>query len=190
MKRALKIFARIISSIATFPLVIAYTTTRKESVFITFAQLLSFIPSTIGSYLRSAYYKRTLSSYGDMIHIDFGSYFSHPEASVGDHVYIGAYTIIGMSKIGRLTTIGSQVSILSGKNQHHIELGMPIQNIKGQFTETIIGENCWLGNHSIVMADLGQQCIVGAGAVITKPFGDYDVIAGNPARTIRNLQST
>jgi len=34
---------------------------------------------------------------------------------------------------------------------------------------------------------LGDEVIVGAGAVVTKSFGDKCIIAGNPAQLIKNL---
>lgn len=34
---------------------------------------------------------------------------------------------------------------------------------------------------------LGDNVVVGAGSVITKSFGDDAIIAGNPARIIKNL---
>lgn len=39
------------------------------------------------------------------------------------------------------------------------------------------------------MANVGKQSIVGAGAVVTKDTGDYEVLAGNPGRVIRKLSA-
>jgi len=72
----------------------------------------------MGSYLRVAYYCMTLKRCTSKGYIGFGSFFAHPEAELGVGYYIGAYTIIGMAKIGDHATIASHVSILSGKNQH------------------------------------------------------------------------
>ena len=52
-----------------------------------------------------------------------------------------------------------------------------------------IGDNCWIGNGAIVMANTGKQCIIGAGSVVTKDTGDYEVLAGNPAKVVRKLAS-
>lgn len=38
-----------------------------------------------------------------------------------------------------------------------------------------------------LIALLGKQCIVGAGAVVTSNAGDYEVLVGNPAKVIRKL---
>ena len=52
-----------------------------------------------------------------------------------------------------------------------------------------IHDNCWLGAGVTVLpgVELGQNCVVGAGAVVTHSFPPDVVIAGNPARIIREL---
>lgn len=53
-----------------------------------------------------------------------------------------------------------------------------------------IGNNVWLGGGVIICpgVSLGDNVVVGAGAVVTKSFGDNLVIAGNPARIIREIE--
>lgn len=36
------------------------------------------------------------------------------------------------------------------------------------------------------MADVSDGCVIGAGAVVTKPVEEYTVAAGNPARKIKS----
>lgn len=50
-----------------------------------------------------------------------------------------------------------------------------------------IGMGCWLGEKSMIMpgVTLGKKCIVAAGAVVTKSFPDYCLIAGVPAKCIK-----
>lgn len=53
-----------------------------------------------------------------------------------------------------------------------------------------IGENCWLGAGVVILpkVSLGPNTVVGANSVVTKSFPDGNVIiAGTPARVIRNL---
>ncbi|MEQ4496254.1 sugar O-acetyltransferase [Streptococcus pneumoniae] len=60
-----------------------------------------------------------------------------------------------------------------------IEYGKPIT----------IGDNFWTGGGVIVFpgVTLGNNVVAGAGAVITKSFGDNVVLAGNPARVIKEI---
>jgi acetyltransferase-like isoleucine patch superfamily enzyme len=34
------------------------------------------------------------------------------------------------------------------------------------------------------LADVGDHCVVAAGAVVTRPVADYQIVAGNPARPV------
>lgn len=184
LKRAL----HLISIVAVFPLAAIYKLTGSRGLFAGQGQLLSLLPGKAGSYLRVAYYSMTLEECNSNGYIGFGSFFAHPDAKMGEGVYIGAYCIIGKALLGDHTTIGSGVHILSGKRQHGFsEIGKPIQEQKGVFERISIGENCWIGDLSVVMASLGRQNVVGAGSVVTKHFGDFEVLAGNPARVIKNL---
>ena len=49
-----------------------------------------------------------------------------------------------------------------------------------------IGEGTWVGSAAVVMADVGRHCVIGAGAVVTRPLPDYSVAVGVPARVIRS----
>lgn len=56
--------------------------------------------------------------------------------------------------------------------------------------ETKIGEYCFIGYGAVLLpgAKLGKQCIVGANAVVAPgEYGDYVVLAGNPAKVIKQF---
>ena len=60
-----------------------------------------------------------------------------------------------------------------------LELGKPIT----------IGDDCWIGGRAVILpgVTLGDNVVVGAGAVVTKSFPSNVVIAGNPAKIIKRL---
>lgn len=169
----------------TAPLWMLYKLTGSKDLFAGQGQLLALMPGKIGSYLRVAYYSKTLERCPIKGYIGFGTFFAHPEVELGEGYYIGAYNIIGMAKIGDHATIASHVSILSGKNQHgYKEIGKPIQEQPGVFRQITIGENSWIGNGAIIMDDLGVQNVVAAGSVVISKTNDYEILAGNPAKVI------
>lgn len=89
--------------------------------------------------------------------------------TIGDRCYIGP-------DVGFYTPIHP----LSAKQRDaDVELGAPIT----------IGNSVWMGGHVTILpgVTLGDRVVVGAGSVVTKSFGDDVVIAGNPARIIRQL---
>ncbi len=55
-----------------------------------------------------------------------------------------------------------------------------------------IGKNCFIGSSSILMpgVELGDSVVVAAGAVVTKNVPSGCIVAGNPAKIIREQVST
>jgi acetyltransferase-like isoleucine patch superfamily enzyme len=49
-----------------------------------------------------------------------------------------------------------------------------------------IGEDCWIGTNSVILAGvtLGRGAIVGAGAIVRRDVEPYEIVAGAPARRI------
>ncbi|MDI9401162.1 MAG: acyltransferase [Limisphaerales bacterium] len=54
-----------------------------------------------------------------------------------------------------------------------------------------IGDGCFIGANSIILkgTELGKNCVVGAGSVVCGKFPDNVIIAGNPAKVLKeNVQ--
>lgn len=86
--------------------------------------------------------------------------------------------------IGDYTQIANNVGIISSNHDvYDLSVNLPGNPIR-------IGRYCWLGMGSLILpgVELGDHTIVGAGSVVTKSFPEgYCIIAGNPARKIRQL---
>ncbi|MGL5094466.1 MAG: acyltransferase, partial [Planctomycetia bacterium] len=99
--------------------------------------------------------------------------------SVGRHVYIGPYCVIGRATIEDGALVASHVSIPDGRRQHFHDAAPEI------WPRVRIGRDAWIGERAVVMADVGRRSIVGAGAVVVHPLPDDVVAVGVPARIVR-----
>ena len=164
-----------------FPCAAASAFGRLERVFSLFAQACAIIPGFIGDYSRVAYYRMTLRNCARECEISFGSFFAHPQTTVGRFVGIGPHCIIGYAKIGTGTMIGPFVQILSGSQQHKRDSEGRLTDQGRKFVEIVIGEHCWIGASSVVLADVGDKSTVTAGSVVLTPVPAGIVVGGNPA---------
>jgi acetyltransferase-like isoleucine patch superfamily enzyme len=193
MKKSLKFGIHIVFTLLTLPLYLVYLgATRlgfKDQIFSSLSQSLSLLPGYTGSYLRVAFYKMAMMKCGNEVVIGFGTLFSQQDTEIEQGVYIGPQCNIGMCKIEKNCLIGSGVHLLSGKGQHNFDnMDMPLREQGGKLTKIVIGEDSWLGNGSIVMANVGKKSIVAAGAVVVNDVPDYAIVGGNPAKIIKMRQ--
>lgn len=163
---------------------------RSRVVFQFFAQAISLAPGLPGDYLRAAYYRLTLETFGDGSRVQFGSFFAHPEARVGRGVYIGCFNVLGRTEIGDGSQIASGVQILSGSRQHRrTESGAISGSEAGEFHCVRIGAGCWIGAGAIVMAHVGEYTTVGAGSVVTRDLPANCTAVGSPAKVLNAAES-
>ncbi|MBD3673131.1 MAG: acyltransferase [Planctomycetaceae bacterium] len=189
MKVAVKKVVNCLTSLTMLSLAALYWTLASlcggTRVFPGFAQLMSLCPGLTGAYLRRGFYQWILTRCEKDVFISFGTVFSHPGVTMGEAVYIGVGCMIGDVELQKDVLIGSHVSVINGSRQHGIErLDLPVREQPGEFPRVVIGEDTWIGDRAIVMADVGRHCVVGAGAVVTRPLNDYEIAVGNPARVI------
>jgi acetyltransferase-like isoleucine patch superfamily enzyme len=149
------------------------------------ATILSLVPGYLGITLRRCFYWGTLAESHWDLFMGFGSFFTHAGTRVGRNVLVGAYTLIGTCRVGDHVRIGSRVSLLSGRRQHGFRRGsMEAFDERVTLQEIELGEGSWIAEGAVVMADLGRNSGVGAGAVVVKPVPSGVIVAGNPARPI------
>lgn len=111
---------------------------------------------------------------------------------IGNNVGISGATIYARSKIviGDHTNIGGNVKILDN-DFHPVDPDARLIDDKEQIgtAPVQIGNNCFIGCNVLILkgSKIGDNCVVGAGAVVSGNFEDNCVIAGNPARVIRKV---
>jgi len=182
-----------VAILLTLPLWLAVRITSclqmSDDVFLTCSQIISVVPGTLGVFLRRGFYCMTLEQCVRDCSIGCATWFSHPQARIGSSVYIGGRCTIGMCDIGDDVLIGSNVDILSGRHQHRSDdLDKPRREQGGSFTKVRIGHNAWIGNSAVVMADVGDGSVIGAGSVVVKPVPACSVAVGNPAVVKRSTR--
>ena len=149
-------------------------------------ELLSMLPGVSGQYLRRAFLGWTIARCHPSACICFGTVLSKAGARIDENAYIGGHCHLGLVHIERDVLIASGVHITSGGRMHGSDdLSKPIKDQPGVNTLVTIGRGCWIGSLAVVMADVGRDTIVGAGAVVAKPLPERVVAAGVPARVIR-----
>ncbi len=164
---------------------------RGDSVFVLCGQLFALFPGVPGAFLRRGLYRWALDDCSPNCHIGFGTLFSHRSANVADDVYIGPYALIGSVRIGQGSLVGSRSSLLSGGQQHELQADGRWSATDHTKSPTIaIGENVWIGEGAILMADVGDGAMISAGAVVSAAVPAGVMMAGNPARFVKRLQST
>jgi acetyltransferase-like isoleucine patch superfamily enzyme len=118
-----------------------------------------------------------LSSKNGYIHLE-------ERANVGFNCEIFAADEV---RVGKDVMLAAYVYLVGGDHMHD-RLDIPVSH-QGRIGLPIrIGEGSWLGAHAVVAGgvSVGEQAIIGAGAVVLENVPAYHVAAGVPAKTIRD----
>jgi len=175
--------------ILTWPIVwpLAMLARWSDIIFRTMSEFLSFVPYFPGVILRYEFYRFALRKCGKNVLIEFGVIFIYSDIEIGDNVLIGRYSIIHHCNFGSHVLVGERCTFLSGMRQHQYDrTDIPITEQGGAKKRIVVGDDCWIGSHCILMDDLASGCVIGAGSIVTKPISAYSVAVGSPAQVTRN----
>jgi acetyltransferase-like isoleucine patch superfamily enzyme len=150
-------------------------------------QAWALVPGVFGQYLRRAFLSRTLRSCARTATIEFGTLFSSASASIGERTYIGPRCHLGWAVIENDALLAAGVHVPSGAHTHGIDdLSVPIRDQQSVKNPVRIGRGSWIGSAAVVMADVGADAVIAAGAVVTRPIPDATIAGGVPARVLRH----
>lgn len=111
------------------------------------------------------------------------------DVMIGDHTRIGLHnTIIGP------VTIGSHVNLAQGITitalNHNFENSKKRIDEQGVSTSAVVIEDdIWIGANAVILpgVTIGHHSVVAAGAVVTKDVPPHSLVAGVPAKVIKQI---
>ncbi len=190
MRQAVRLFLVLIATALAAPFLLCFwligPALGKDQTLEGLSQALALIPGNSGVLIRAAFYSKALNQCDPTVVLSFGALLTKVDTKIGRNVYIGPYCQLGLVTLGDDTLLGPLVQIPSGPMRHAFDrTDLPIRCQPGVTKRVTVGRDCWIGAGSIVMADVGDQSVIGAGSVVTKPIEPKQLAAGVPCKPIR-----
>ena len=176
------------AGILSWPLVLplALVSRLSDFVFRTVSELFSVFPYLLGTIVRYEFYRLSLTRCGKNVAIGFGTVFLYRDIEIGDNVLIGNFNTVHYCDFGSYVVIADGCRFLSGSKYHNFDrVDIPMALQGGRLRRITIGDDSWIGANAVIMDDVGEGAVVGAGAVVAKSAEPYTVVVGNPARVIK-----
>lgn len=123
--------------------------------------------------------------------------------SIGNNVFIGGATLIDCVQSIRIEddVLVSYGCVITDSDNHSISYSIRKNDLSdwraGGFhdwktTKTrpvLLSKGVWIGANSMILkgVSIGEGSVVGAGSVVTKNVPPYTIVAGNPAKIIREI---
>lgn len=114
----------------------------------------------------------------------------------GDHVFIGNNTYINYNccfldsakvTIGDYVYMGQNCNIFTPCHPIHHELRK--EKVTEYALPVTVGSHSWIGGDVVITpgVTIGENCVIGAGSVVTKDIPDNSIAVGNPCKVIRQI---
>jgi len=111
--------------------------------------------------------------------------------TIGDDTGLSGCTITAINRIeiGKEVLVGSGV-VITDNDAHPLEPQNRRYRQEVAGKPVVIGDGVFLGARSIILkgVTIGEHAIVGAGSVVTCDVPPYAIVAGNPARFVRDCR--
>ena len=113
-------------------------------------------------------------------------------------IEIGEGTFVGTGCEFNITThlvIGRDCLIAAGSrfidHNHGTSLGLSMKNQPESSMAITVGSDVWIGANSLILqgVTIGDGAVIGAGSVVTHAVPPFTIVAGVPARQLRQRQS-
>ena len=111
------------------------------------------------------------------------------DVTIGDHTRIGIHcTVIGPVSIGNNVNLAQGITV-TALNHNYEDVTRRIDEQGISTKPVVIGDDVWIGANAVILpgVTIGRHVVVAAGAVVTKDVPDYCVVAGVPAKVVKEL---
>ena len=108
---------------------------------------------------------------------------------IGNHTRVGLHnTIIGPVKIGNNVNLAQGITV-TALNHNFSDSNKRIDEQGVSTSPVIIEDDVWIGANAVVLpgVTIGNHCVVAAGAVVTKDVPPHSLVAGVPAKVIKQI---
>lgn len=147
-------------------------------------------PFHLGILIRYVLLKNLARSCGDNVVVFQHVIFDAPHMmDFGNNVSINPFCYLA----GEIT-IGNDVAIAHTTAMHSTNHTWTDQQLPISYNATItkriiIADDVWIACNCVLLygVSIGKRSVIAAGAVVTKSFGERCLIAGSPAKVIKNI---
>ena len=111
------------------------------------------------------------------------------DVMIGDHTRIGLHnTIIGPVSIGNHVNLAQGITV-TALNHNFEDTEKRIDEQGVSTTPVVIDDDVWIGANAVILpgVHIGNHCVVAAGAVVTKDVPPHSLVAGVPAKVIKQI---
>ncbi|MBR4451592.1 MAG: sugar O-acetyltransferase [Clostridia bacterium] len=140
---------------------------------------------------KEKYMKEVFAECGENCYIELPFYANWG----GHHVHFGSnvYANFGLTLVddgeifvGDRVLFGPHVTVATANHPVNPEL----REKSYQYNKDVhIGRNVWIGANTVIVpgVTIGENCVIGAGSVVTKDIPPNTVAVGNPCRVLREI---
>ena len=111
------------------------------------------------------------------------------DVMIGDHTRIGLHnTIIGPVTIGSHVNLAQGITV-TALNHNFADTEKRIDEQGVSTTPVVIEDDIWIGANAVILpgVSIGRHSVVAAGSVVTKDVPPHSLVAGVPAKIIRQI---
>lgn len=111
------------------------------------------------------------------------------DVEIGDYTRIGLHnTIIGPVKIGSHVNLAQGITV-TALNHNFSDAGKRIDEQGVSTNPVTIEDDVWIGTNAVILPGItiGTHSVIAAGAVVTKDVPPHSLVAGVPAKVIKQI---